>query len=425
MAGMCCGVVGETEAAAAAVEPSSRASRRRRLELRPFKLVADMAVPAQLENDRKRQKLDLFPPSSANPVEVSPPRDCENAVENCGLDKKGLEKGNDEELKNDGPRHSSGVVVDGLEQGMVQEQVPRYGKTSICGRRRDMEDAVSIHTQFAAGENTSFFGVFDGHGCSHVAGKCRDRLHEIVKEEIADLDVKNSTEWEEAMGRSFTRMDKEVEKWTDEDKSSIRCRCELQTPQCDAVGSTAVTAVVTPDKIIVSNCGDSRAVLCRKGVAVPLSSDHKPDRPDELLRIEAAGGRVIYWDGPRVLGVLAMSRAIGDNYLKPYVIPDPEVTVVERTKEDECLILASDGLWDVVSNETACGVARMCLRAQKPLSPPVSPESEAAMNGGGAIESCSDKACTDGSILLTKLALARHSTDNVSVVVVDLRKNQL
>ena len=121
------------------------------------------------------------------------------------------------------------------------------------------------------------------------------------------------------------------------------------------------------------------------------------------MRIEAAGGRVIYWDGARVLGMLAMSRAIGDNYLKPYVIAEPEVTVTERTDGDECLILASDGLWDVVSNDTACGVARMCLRA--------SPES-------------SDKACSDASILLTKLALARHSSDNVSVVVVDLRRTQ-
>jgi len=123
---------------------------------------------------------------------------------------------------------------------------------------------------------------------------------------------------------------------------------------------------------------------------------------------------VIYWDGPRVLGVLAMSRAIGDNYLKPYVISEPEVMVTERTEEDECLILASDGLWDVVSNETACGVVRMCLKAQKP---PGSPGSDVAADG-------SDRACSDASILLTKLALARHSSDNVSVVVVDLRRDQ-
>lgn len=76
----------------------------------------------------------------------------------------------------------------------------------------------------------------------------------------------------------------------------------------------------------------------------------------------------------------------------------------------------------MVTNETACGVARMCLRAQKPASPPMSPDSDAVVRGAG-VES-SDEACWDASILLTKLALARHSADNVSVVVVDLKENQ-
>ncbi|KAE8675042.1 mitogen-activated protein kinase kinase 2-like isoform X1 [Hibiscus syriacus] len=72
----------------------------------------------------------------------------------------------------------------------------------------------------------------------------------------------------------------------------------------------------------------------------------------------AAGGKVIQWNGSRVSGVLAMSRSIGDGYLKPWIIPDSEVTFVPPAKEDECLILASDGLWDVISNKKACEVAR-------------------------------------------------------------------
>lgn len=285
-----------------------------------------------------------------------------------------------------------------------------------------MEDAVAIHPSFCQDTaDLHFFGVYDGHGCSHVAMKCKDRMHEIVKNEVEIGEEEGA--WKGMMERSFLRMDKEVTEWSSTGAAGVSrstCRCELQTPQCDAVGSTAVVAVVTPDKIVVSNCGDSRAVLCRNGVAIPLSLDHKPDRPDELNRIQNAGGRVIYWDGARVLGVLAMSRAIGDNYLKPFVIPEPEVTVTDRTAEDECLILASDGLWDVVSNETACGVARMCLQSLKPLSPPQSPGSE--VNLAAVAGESSDKACSDASILLTKLALARHSTDNVSVVVVDLRR---
>jgi protein phosphatase 2C len=179
----------------------------------------------------------------------------------------------------------------------------------------------------------------------------------------------------------------------------------------------------------------------------------QPDRPDELERIQAAGGRVIFWDGARVFGVLAMSRAIGDSYLKPYVISDPEVKVLERKDgEDEFLILASDGLWDVVSNEVACNVVRACVRGVRMRrgaggrSSPTSNLSPRQSSGSGSGSSSGDeaandcgsadagsesedddgseveRACGEASILLTKLAIARQSSDNVSVVVVNLRR---
>lgn len=105
-----------------------------------------------------------------------------------------------------------------------------------------------------------------------------------------------------------------------------------------------------------------------------------------------------------------MSRAIGDNYLKPYVSCEPEVTITDRTDEDECLILASDGLWDVVSNETVCGVARMWLKGKSAA-------------GRGSESSVKNKEY-DASMLLTKLAMSRRSSDNISVVVIDLRKEK-
>lgn len=417
---MCCGInVGETEPTSP-VEPGARTARRRRMELRQLKFISDIDI-----SRIKRQKVEeVVEDEDAPPLVVA--RECQNATENC-LRLTLRTASEDAEAKAPAPE-----LVD-------VEEVPKFGVTSVCGRRRDMEDAVSIHPSFCRSNEKKeqsggfhFYGVFDGHGCSHVAMKCKERMHSIIKEEI---ESREEVEWTDSLTQSFSKMDKEAgERVTNASTSPATaaanavsgspslCRCELQTPQCDAVGSTAVVAVVTPEKIVVSNCGDSRAVLCRNGVAIPLSSDHKPDRPDELTRIEEAGGRVIYWDGARVLGMLAMSRAIGDNYLKPYVIPDPEVTVTDRSSDDECLILASDGLWDVVSNETAASVARMCLNAQKPASPPRSPGNDAVVFTGGE---SSDKACSDASILLTKLALARHSSDNVSVVVVDLKRNRL
>lgn len=109
-----------------------------------------------------------------------------------------------------------------------------------------------------------------------MALRCKERLHELVKEELERQQeaLLTTSEWNIAMERSFWRMDKEVIAWND-GVVGANCRCETQTPEYDAVGSAAVVAIVTPDKIIVANCGDSRAVLCRNGKPVPLSSDHK------------------------------------------------------------------------------------------------------------------------------------------------------
>lgn len=94
-----------------------------------------------------------------------------------------------------------------------------------------------------------------------------------MKEELENTEGDHE-EWEHLMNRSFNRMEKEVIEWN-KSVTGATCRCELHTPECDAVGSTAVVAVVTPDKIIVANCGDSRAILCRNGKAIPLSNDQK------------------------------------------------------------------------------------------------------------------------------------------------------
>ena len=79
--------------------------------------------------------------------------------------------------------------------------------------------------------------------------------------------------------------------------------------------------------------------------------DHKPNSKEERERIEAAGG-VVVWAGTwRVGGVLAVSRAFGDKPLKRFVISDPHIQEEQLQRGDEFVILASDGLWDVLTNE--------------------------------------------------------------------------
>nr|GEY64517.1 protein phosphatase 2C 37-like [Tanacetum cinerariifolium] len=267
-------------------------------------------------------------------------------------------------------------------------------------KRRDLEDAVAVKPAFVNRDQDDlhFYGVYDGHGCSHVAMKCKDRMHEIVKEEV-EKNEDEEMKWKETMVKSFSRMDKDVTEWSSL-ASSSNCRCELQTPQRrDLEDAVAVKpAFVNRDQEdlhfygVYDGHGCSHvAMKCKDSMHEIVKEEVEKNEEQEMKWKETM----------------------------PYVIPEPEVTVTERTAEDECLILASDGLWDVVSNDVACSVARMCLKSQEVPSPPRSPGSEMNVARGES----SDKACSDASTLLTKLALARRSTDNVSVVVVDLRRN--
>lgn len=112
---------------------------------------------------------------------------------------------------------------------------------------------------------------------------CKDRMHDLLAEELMNAAPED---WKGAMERSFLRMDGEVAVTGGSEPMEASCRCERQMPHCDAVGSTAVVAVVSPEKIVVGNCGDSRAILCRNGKPVPLTSDHKVS----LLRTRSVRG---------------------------------------------------------------------------------------------------------------------------------------
>ncbi|XP_057537165.1 protein phosphatase 2C 50 [Amaranthus tricolor] len=326
-----------------------------------------------------------------------------------------------------------------------REFVPLWGVQSICGRRPEMEDALAavpcfrrLPAKLLMGEKllngitenltqvVHFYGVYDGHGGCQVANYCRDRLHLALAEEIEVLkesflsgrsEETLQLQWEKAFSRCFLKVDAEIGgvKQGPSGGSSNTSEASAEPVAPETVGSTAVVALVCPTQIIVANCGDSRAVLCRGKAPMPLSVDHKPDRKDEWDRIEAADGKVIQWNGYRVFGVLAMSRSIGDRYLKPWIIPDPEVTIVQRAKDDDCLILASDGLWDVLSNEEACDAARRrILLWHKKNGANITPDR------GNSV----DLAAQAAADYLSKLALQKGSKDNITVIVVDLKPHR-
>ena len=135
-----------------------------------------------------------------------------------------------------------------------------------------------------------------------------------------------------------------------------------------SAGCTAVVALIADGQLIVANAGDSRCVLCRSGEASALSRDHKPTDPDEHARIAAAGGFVT--EG-RVNGSLNLSRALGDMEYKQRrdlpaaaqaVTAQPEILSTPIHEGDEFIILACDGIWDVMTNQQAVDFVRDRLR---------------------------------------------------------------
>lgn len=136
----------------------------------------------------------------------------------------------------------------------------------------------------------------------------------------------------------------------------------------DNVGCTAVCILLSETEVVCANAGDSRAILCRSGKPVELSHDHKPNDSIERRRIEAAGGRVE--EIPvgtrvhhRVNGNLNLSRAIGDMEYKKkpelgheaqMICSTPDLIHIPLTEDDEFIVLACDGVWDVKTNEDVC-----------------------------------------------------------------------
>jgi protein phosphatase 2C len=112
---------------------------------------------------------------------------------------------------------------------------------------------------------------------------------------------------------------------------------------------------------------------------------------------------------------------VGDRYLKPYIIPVPEVTLVARARNDECLVLASDGLWDVLSNEEVCDAARKRILLWHKKNATSSPSSSAVARGSCDDGGSPDPAAQAAAEYLSKLALQKGSKDNITVLVVDLK----
>ncbi|KAL0402927.1 UNVERIFIED_CONTAM: putative protein phosphatase 2C 25 [Sesamum radiatum] len=258
-------------------------------------------------------------------------------------------------------------------------EVEGEGYSVYCKRGKRggvMEDRYAAVLGSEGDAKQAFFGVFDGHG---GAGAAEFAAKNLEKNVMNEMSKKSELEIVEAVKEGYLTTDAEFL------KKDIRG------------GTCCVTALIHKGDLVVSNAGDCRAVMCRGGVAEALTVDHRPSLNDERERIENLGGYVDCCRGVwRVHGSLAVSRAIGDRHLKQWVIAEPATKVLKISPGCEFLILASDGLWDKVSNQEAVDVVRpLCTSLEKPE----------------AFSACKK---------LVDLSLARGSADDTSVMVIQL-----
>lgn len=257
-----------------------------------------------------------------------------------------------------------------------------YGHAEAEGTRPHPIEDFHVETirPFGEGGRIGLFAIFDGHGGSEVADYLQKNLYDIVLDHPTFC-----TDPKQAIRESYIAIDQRI---LDMGEISKVWRA----------GSTATTAFLLDKgrRLVVANVGDSRAVLSRDSTVVDLSVDHEPQKPKERQMVESKGGKVsqeFAGDVYRVDRRLAMSRAFGDYNLKAHITVEPDIWEGELTADDEFFIIASDGLWHVMSSQEAVNIA--------------SQESNAKAAAKALIEAAVDRDSHDDvSVLVVSLAIS-------------------
>ena len=274
------------------------------------------------------------------------------------------------------------------------------GYCDIQGRRRVIEDFHSIELNSAS----HFYGVFDGHNGNLAAKFAAKFLFSELKEKGVSGGVGGGLVFsKESVASAFDSLNDKL----------------LRMHPHDVSGSTATVIIKVDGSMVVANIGDSRAILCsrEKGFLRQITVDHNPSNESEHRRILELGGKVEAAGGVmRVDGKLAVSRSFGDPNVRG-VISHPHVEIIEMSGDspgslssDSCsggdgdgdsagsscyVILATDGLWDVVSNSEGCDLAMSVIGEKK-----------------GSVQKAAES--------LTLEAWVRGSKDNIGVCVVQV-----
>ncbi|EFA84379.1 protein phosphatase 2C-related protein [Heterostelium album PN500] len=248
--------------------------------------------------------------------------------------------------------------------GMSSEKNPRF--------RRTMEDEHVIIDSFGGDPQQGYYAIYDGHGGRGAVDFTAKTLHLNLLEE---LNKDPNGDILEHIKNSYLTTD-----------------TQMGNEPIQFSGTTTISALIRYNEkgekfLYIANAGDARAVISRNGVAERLSYDHKGSDQEEIKRITEAGGFVV---NNRVNGILAVTRSLGDHSMKEYVVGDPYRRAIQLDPSYTHLILACDGLWDVVNDQDSIDLIINETEAQR----------------------MSDK--------LLSSALRKGSTDNISIMVIIL-----
>ncbi|CAI5485915.1 unnamed protein product [Closterium sp. Naga37s-1] len=236
----------------------------------------------------------------------------------------------------------SSKVVDLAKKATAHASAISIGSFATSGAREKMEDRHFIKTFTVASSTIYMFGVFDGHRGYEAAEYCARNIPGSVMDKLSDLSPP------EALIESFLATDKALELELSKQRKARPDSGKGWYPGC-----TACVALVIGTDMYIANAGDCRAVLKQSGEVKALSRDHVASDPEERNRAEKAGGLVQWRVNTWRVGIagIEVTRSLGDHDMKLAVTAEPEITHHKLSEDDEFLVMASDGLWEKLSNE--------------------------------------------------------------------------
>lgn len=230
-----------------------------------------------------------------------------------------------------------------------------------------MEDSSNVISNFLDTPGNAYYAVFDGHGGGFASKWCASNMYKVLAKNLTLF----SSHWSvpAILASTFDQVDRRFPCLANYDQSgctaaiayiktdasinvpTVRRRYSFSPAPCLLYPS----AQTSKRTLYTANVGDSRLVLCTRGVARRLAHDHRALDPSEMHRIESLGGQI---SRGRVNGSLAVSRALGDPTFKPFVTSRPYTTELILDDQDEFLIIACDGVWDMCSDQDAVDLVR-------------------------------------------------------------------